>query len=287
MSSPSKLIDGRAIAKKVRAEVKEKTEALKAKIGTTPHLAVVLASDDPASGVYVRAKGKAADKVGIRSTQHTLPADTSKEALLELVQKLNDDDDVDGILVQLPLPKHHVEQEVIRTISPEKDVDGLHPINSGKLSRGDESGLIPCTPKGCIRLLEEVDTTISGAHTVVIGRSRLVGRPMADLLLNRSATVTVCHSRTKSLPDELSRADIVVAAVGRPDFVKGSWLRFGCTVIDVGINRLDDGSLTGDVAFHAAYERARAITPVPRGVGPMTIACLLENTLLAAERRRK
>ena len=281
------LIDGKTIAKKVRAEVKEKVIALQAKLGTTPHLAVVLASDDPASAVYVRNKGKAAAEAGIRSTQHTLPADTSPQALLSLVQQLNDDEDIDGILVQLPLPKQHDEAAVINSIAPEKDVDGLHPINAGKLSRGDESGLIPCTPLGCIRLLEESGCQIKGKRAVVLGRSRLVGRPVADLLLNRHATVTVCHSRTQEIEREIAHADIVIAAVGREEFVKGHDIKFGATVIDVGINRNEAGKLVGDVFFLAAKERARAITPVPGGVGPMTIAHLLSNTLTAAERRRK
>ncbi len=281
------LIDGKAIAAKVRGEIKAKVKALEGKLGTTPHLAVVLASDDPASAVYVKFKGKAAAEVGIRSTQHTLPSETTKEALLALVKQLNEDEDIDGILVQLPLPKHHDEAEVIRAISPEKDVDGLHPANAGKLSRGDESGLNPCTPQGCIRLIEESGCEIKGKRAVVLGRSRLVGRPVADLLLNRHATVTICHSRTQNIPEVLSQADIVIAAVGREEFVKGHHVKFGATVIDVGINRNEAGKLVGDVFFHAAKERARAITPVPGGVGPMTIAYLLSNTLQAASQRRQ
>ncbi|MEQ8275924.1 MAG: tetrahydrofolate dehydrogenase/cyclohydrolase catalytic domain-containing protein [Deltaproteobacteria bacterium] len=287
MAKLGDIIDGRAISKQVRAEVKTKVDALKAKIGTTPHLVVVLASDDPASAVYVRNKGKAADEVGIRNTQHTLPADTSAEDLLALVEKLNADPDVDGILVQLPLPKHHDTEAVIRAIDPTKDVDGLHPNNAGRLSRGDESdALIPCTPRGCIRLLEASGANLEGANAVVLGRSRLVGRPVADLLTNRNATVTVCHSRTRDLPAIAAKADILVAAIGRANFVKGTFVKFGATVIDVGINRNDAGKLVGDVAFAPARERARAITPVPRGVGPMTIAYLLDNTLIAATRRR-
>lgn len=281
------IIDGKGTAQRVRAEVKEKVEKLEKQIGTTPHLVVVLASDDPASAVYVRNKGKAAAEVGIRSTQHTLDSSTSAEDLLALIDKLNNDDDVDGILVQLPLPDHHDTEAVIRAIDPSKDVDGLHPQNAGRLSRGDESSaLIPCTPRGCIRLLEEANTKLEGANAVVLGRSRLVGRPVADLLTNRHATVTVCHSRTRDLPGVVSRSDIVIAAIGRPYFVKGRWLKFGATVIDVGINRNDAGKLCGDVDFVPARERARAITPVPRGVGPMTIAYLLDNTFIAATRRR-
>lgn len=280
------VLDGKALSQTVRGEVKEKVARFSDRTGTTPHLAVVLASEDPASAVYVRNKGRAADEVGIRTTQHTLAVDTSKAALLSLVDELNRDDDIDGILVQLPLPDQHDEEEVIRSITPEKDVDGLHPQNAGRLARGDETCLIPCTPRGCIRLIEASDTPLKGKNAVVVGRSRLVGRPVADLLLNRHATVTICHSRTQDLPSVVRRADIVVAAVGRPLFVQGSWLKFGATVIDVGINRNEAGKLVGDVSFLPAKERARAITPVPRGVGPMTIAYLLDNTLLAAERRR-
>ena len=279
-------IDGKAIAQKVRHEIKDEVTALSKRIGTTPHLVVVLASDDPASAIYVRNKAKACAEVGIRSTQHNLPPDASPETVLDLVKQLNEDPDVDGILVQLPLPKQHDEERVIRSIDPDKDVDGLHPLNAGKLSRGDENCLIPCTPKGCIRLIEEAGVEIKGKRAVVLGRSRLVGRPVADLLINRHATVTVCHSRTQDLPARVREADIVVAAIGKAEFVLGSWIKPGATVIDVGINRNEAGKLVGDVAFHAAQEKAGAITPVPGGVGPMTIAYLLKNTLIAAERRR-
>lgn len=279
-------IDGKAIAQKVRHEIKDEVTTLSQRIGTTPHLVVVLASDDPASAIYVRNKAKACAEVGIRSTQHNLPADASPETVLDLVKQLNEDPDVDGILVQLPLPKQHDEERVIRSIDPDKDVDGLHPLNAGKLSRGDENCLIPCTPKGCIRLIEEAGVEIKGKRAVVLGRSRLVGRPVADLLINRHATVTVCHSRTQDLPARVREADIVVAAIGKAEFVLGSWIKPGATVIDVGINRNEAGKLVGDVAFHAAQEKAGAITPVPGGVGPMTIAYLLKNTLIAAERRR-
>ena len=283
---PAHRIDGKAIAKRVRAEVKDRVETLSREIGVTPHLVVVLASDDPASAVYVRNKGKAADEVGIRSTQHTLPPSTPAKELLSLVESLNQDPDVDGILVQLPLPNQHDTETVLRAISPGKDVDGLHPENAGKLARGDESCLIPCTPRGSIRLVEESGTSIEGKHAVVLGRSRLVGRPVADLLLNRNATVTTCHSRTRDLPAVVASADILVAAVGRPAFVEGSWVKPGATVIDVGINRGEDGRLIGDVDYAAAAERAAAITPVPGGVGPMTIAYLLDNTVSAARARR-
>ncbi len=282
----AQIIDGKAVAQRLRSEIKAKVADLVARIGVAPHLVVVLASDDPASAVYVRNKGKAAEEVGIRSTQHTLPANTEKATLLELIQKLNADPDVDGILVQLPVPKQHDTEALIRALDPAKDVDGLHPLNAGLLSRGDESGLIPCTPKGCIKLIESAGVDIAGKHAVVLGRSRLVGRPVADLLLNRNATVTTCHSRTKDLAHEVGRADLLIAAIGKEELVKGSWVKFGATVIDVGINRNAAGKLTGDVAFPGAAERAAAITPVPGGVGPMTIACLLENTLIAATRRR-
>lgn len=281
------VIDGKAVAQKVRDEVRARVEVLEPKYGTTPHLAVVLASDDAASAVYVRNKGKAADKARIRSTQHTLAPQTPPQVLLDLVQQLNDDPDVDGILVQLPLPDQHDEQTVIRSIRPDKDVDGLHPENAGRLGRGDETtALVPCTPRGSLRLIEEAGRELKGARAIVVGRSRLVGRPMADLLLNRHATVTICHSRTRHLDERVREADVVVAAVGRPQMIQGAWIKFGATVIDVGINRGDDGKLVGDVAFLPAAERAGAITPVPGGVGPMTIAYLLDNTVTAFERRR-
>lgn len=279
-------IDGKGLAAQIRAELAIEVEALVAKVGVAPHLAVVLASDDPASAIYVRNKGRAAEQCGIRSTQHTVPASTSPAELLALVQRLNDDDDIDGILVQLPLPDQHDADAVIRAIDPSKDVDGLHPLTAGMLARGDEGGLLPCTPKGCIKLLEASGCSIEGKRAIVLGRSKLVGRPVAEMLLNRHATVTICHSRTKDLADRVRESEIVIAAIGRAEMVKGSWVRPGATVIDVGINRNADGKLVGDVAYHAAVERARAITPVPGGVGPMTIACLMENTYLAASRRR-
>ena len=284
--SQGKIISGKEVSAELRASVKERVEAFEKKANTTPHLAVVLASDDPASATYVRFKGRAAEQCNIRSTQHTISADTSAEDLLKLVQQLNDDEDVDGILVQLPLPKQHDEQTILQAIDPAKDVDGFHPLNSGLLARGDESALMPCTPTGIIKLIEATGEEISGKRAVVLGRSNIVGRPIAEMLLNRSATVTICHSRTKNLPEVVRQSDIVIAAIGRPFFVKGSWIKPGATVIDVGINRTEDGKLVGDVAYHAAIERAGAITPVPGGVGPMTIACLMENTLIAATNRR-
>ncbi len=282
----SQVIDGKALAETVRNELRAKVETFTAFGRSAPHLAVVLASDDPASAVYVRMKGKAADAVGLRSTQHTLSPDTSPEDLRAVVAALNDDPDVDGILVQLPLPDQHDEEAIIGMIDPSKDVDGLTPINAGRLARGDESGLMPCTPLGCIRLIEASGTEIRGARATVIGRSRLVGRPVADLLLNRHATVTTCHSRTRDLAAVCREADILVAAVGRAKFVQGDWVKPGATVIDVGINRNAEGKLEGDVDFDAARVRAGAITPVPKGVGPMTIAYLLSNTVTAAQRRR-
>ncbi len=283
----AKKIDGKEVAREVRSEVKARVEELRVSHGYTPHLAVILASNDPASNVYVRNKSKAAAEVGIRSTQHTLDPTTSPAELLALIDKLNEDDDVDGILVQLPLPSQHNMGVVLERIDPAKDVDGLHPINAGRLSRGDENCLIPCTPRGTIRLIESVNPKLAGKRAVVLGRSRLVGRPVADLLLNRHATVTVCHSQTVDLADMVRSADILVVAIGRQGYVRGNWVGFGSIVIDVGINRTEDGKLMGDVVFDAAAERAEAITPVPGGVGPMTVAYLLDNTLKAAEGRRR
>ncbi len=275
-------IDGKALAARTRAAL----AATVAPLAYRPHLAVVLASEDPASAIYVRNKSKAAHEVGIESTQHVLPPSTTREELLALIARLNADAAVDGILVQLPLPPQHDAQEVIAAIDPHKDVDGFHPLNAGRLARGDESGLVSCTPLGVIRLLEDARTTIPGARAVVLGRSNIVGRPVAELLLNRSATVTVCHSRTVDLPARIAEADIVVAAIGKPELVQGAWIKEGATVIDVGINKRADGKVVGDVDFAGASLRARAITPVPGGAGPMTIACLLENTVKAAALRR-
>jgi methylenetetrahydrofolate dehydrogenase (NADP+)/methenyltetrahydrofolate cyclohydrolase len=281
-SMSARIIDGKKLAERVRAEVREQAKLALA----PPHLAVVLASDDPASAIYVKNKGKAAEDVGIKSTQHTLVPSTSREELLNLVRTLNADPTVDGILVQLPLPPQHDVDEVIRAIDPAKDVDGLHPLNAGKLARGDETGLVPCTPTGCIKLLAEAGTRIAKKRATVVGRSRLVGRPVAELLTNRDATVTLCHSKTEGLADILLESDIVIAAVGRAEMIRGRHIKFGATVIDVGMNRSKDGKLVGDVFFAGAKERAGAITPVPGGVGPMTIACLLENTVRAARNRR-
>jgi len=277
-------IDGKAIAAKLRGEVAIAANELRAR-SIAPTLAVVLVGDDPASAVYVRSKTKAAREANVDVRDHKLPASSTQAELMALVATLNADPIVDGILVQLPLPAHLDSEAVIRALDPDKDVDGLHPSNLGYLAQG-KPVFSPCTPKGCMRLLREVGAELTGARAVVIGRSVLVGKPIALLLANANATVTMCHSKTRDLADEVRRAEIVVAAVGRPEMIRGSWIREGAIVLDVGINRTADGKLLGDVEFEAAAERARAITPVPGGVGPMTIACLLENTVEAARRRR-
>jgi methylenetetrahydrofolate dehydrogenase (NADP+)/methenyltetrahydrofolate cyclohydrolase len=277
-------IDGKAVAARLRAEVGQATAALRAR-GVAPTLAVVLVGDDPASAVYVRSKTRAAREVDVDVRDHKLPATTTQAELAALVEALNRDPGVDGILVQLPLPPPLDADALIGALDPAKDVDGLHPASLGYLAQG-RPRFAPCTPRGCMRLLAEVDAELAGARAVVIGRSLLVGKPIALLLANANATVTMCHSRTRDLADEVRRADIVVAAVGRPEMVRGAWIKPGAVVLDVGINRTAEGTLVGDVEFAAAAERARAITPVPGGVGPMTIACLLENTVIAATRRR-
>jgi methylenetetrahydrofolate dehydrogenase (NADP+)/methenyltetrahydrofolate cyclohydrolase len=277
------IIDGKAFAAGLRARIANGVTAFRAQAGRAPGLAVVLVGEDPASNVYVRSKGKATREAGMESVEHRLPADVPAENLLALVATLNADPAIDGILVQLPLPKHIDEQSVISAIDPDKDVDGFHPINAGRLATG-LPGFVPCTPFGCVLLLKSVLPSLSGLEAVVVGRSNIVGKPMAQLLLRESCTVTVVHSRTKDVPAHIRRADIVVAAVGIPQMIKGDWLKPGATVIDVGINRTDAG-LVGDVDFASAIEVAGAITPVPGGVGPMTIACLLRNTLVSAGRR--
>ena len=276
-------IDGKGFAEGLRARVAAAVPDFVAAAGRKPGLAVVLVGEDPASQVYVRSKGKATLAVGMESFEHRLPPETSQAELLALVDRLNGDEAVDGILVQLPLPVQIDEKAVIDAIDPAKDVDGFHVHNAGRLAVGEEA-LVPCTPLGCLMLLKDRLGELSGLEAVVIGRSNIVGKPMAQLLLNENCTVTIAHSRTRDLPEVVGRADIVVAAVGRPEMVKGDWLKLGATVIDVGISRVD-GKLVGDVDFAGASERAGAITPVPGGVGPMTIAVLLRNTLVAAHAR--
>ena len=278
----AEIIDGKAFAANLRARVGEAAAAFEAKAGRKAGLAVVLVGDDPASAVYVRSKGKATVAANMASFEHRLPADTTQDTLIALVQQLNADAAVDGILVQLPLPRHLDEQAVVAAIDPNKDVDGLTPVSAGRLALGID-GLVPCTPLGSLMLLQDQLGDLSGLDAIVIGRSILVGKPMAALLTAANCTVTLAHSRTRDLAHHVSRADIVVAAVGRAGFVKGEWLKPGATVIDVGINRVD-GALVGDVEFDSAASVAGAITPVPGGVGPMTIACLLRNALVAAYR---
>lgn len=283
MKMTAQLIDGKAFAASVREKVAGHVARLKEENGITPGLAVVLVGEDPASQVYVRSKGKQTVEVGMNSIEHRLDADTPEDKLLALVEELNNDPAVHGILVQLPLPKHLDEDLIINSISPQKDVDGFHISNVGLLGTGQKS-MVPCTPLGCLMMLRDHHGSLSGMDAVVIGRSNIVGKPMAMLLLGDSCTVTVAHSRTKDLPDVVRRADIVVAAVGRSEMVPGDWIKEGATVIDVGINRVErDGKnvLVGDVDFASCAERAGAITPVPGGVGPMTIACLLANTVTA------
>jgi methylenetetrahydrofolate dehydrogenase (NADP+)/methenyltetrahydrofolate cyclohydrolase len=278
------IIDGKAVAARVRGEVAAAAAKLRER-QIAPTLAVVLVGDDPASAVYVRSKTKAAREANVDVRDHKLPASTTQAELMALVHELDADPIVDGILVQMPLPKHLDTDAVIRAIDPAKDVDGLHPTNLGYLAQGRPT-FVPCTPKGCMKLLAEVGAKVEGARAVVLGRSVLVGKPVALLLQNANATVTMCHSKTRDLAGEVRRADIVVAAIGRAELVRGDWIADGAIVLDVGINRMPDGKLVGDVEFAAASPRARAITPVPGGVGPMTIACLLENTVEAAARRR-
>ncbi|NVL00508.1 bifunctional methylenetetrahydrofolate dehydrogenase/methenyltetrahydrofolate cyclohydrolase FolD [Ruegeria pomeroyi] len=283
------VIDGKAFAARIRGQVAEHVAELKAGHGITPGLAVVLVGEDPASQVYVRSKSKQTVEVGMNSYEHKLDADTSEADLLALIDRLNGDPDVHGILVQLPLPGHLDEDLVINAIDPAKDVDGFHISNVGLLGTGQKS-MVPCTPLGCLMMLRDHHGSLSGMDAVVIGRSNIVGKPMAQLLLGDSCTVTIAHSRTKDLADVVRRADIVVAAVGRPEMVPGDWIKPGATVIDVGINRIErDGKtrLVGDVHYDSCAQVAGAITPVPGGVGPMTIACLLANTLTACTRANK
>jgi methylenetetrahydrofolate dehydrogenase (NADP+)/methenyltetrahydrofolate cyclohydrolase len=279
----ARLIDGKAAAETLRGEIAEQVVRFRAAVGRAPGLAVVLVGEDPASAVYVRSKGKATVAAGMESFEHRLPADASEKELLALVDRLNADPAVDGILVQLPLPPQIDATKVITRIDPDKDVDGFHPVNAGRLAIGLQ-GFVPCTPLGCLKLLRAELGDLSGKSAVIVGRSNIVGKPMALLLLGDNATVTIAHSRTRDLPSVTAGADIVVAAVGRPELIKGAWLKPGATVIDVGINRTDKG-LVGDVDFASASEVAGAITPVPGGVGPMTIACLIRNSFVSAARR--
>ncbi|WP_300295581.1 bifunctional methylenetetrahydrofolate dehydrogenase/methenyltetrahydrofolate cyclohydrolase FolD [Ferrovibrio sp.] len=284
------ILDGKAVAAALREEVAARVKRFQAKTGRLPGLTVVLVGTDPASEVYVRNKGVQTREAGMVSDEIKLPESTSQRDLLNVVARLNADPAVDGILVQMPLPKHIDTQAIIEAIDPAKDVDGLHPVNAGKLAQGMEA-LTPCTPLGCMILLEKAGVDVAGANALVIGRSILVGRPVAGLLLAGNATVTIAHSRSRDLPALCKQADIVIAAVGRPEMVRGEWLKRGAAVIDVGINRVpkDDGKtkLIGDVHYASAVEVAGVITPVPGGVGPMTIACLLQNTLTAACYRAK
>jgi len=278
------IIDGKAVAAEVRAEVARGVAAFRAEHGRAPGLHVILAGDDPASAVYVRNKEKAAVEVGMDGKVHRLPASVGQDALLGLVRELNADDLVDGILVQLPLPKGLDSSTVVQTVEPSKDVDGLHTVSAGALWSG-RPGLVPCTPRGCLRLLDHAGVKLEGARAVVVGRSPLVGKPVAALLLDRNATVTLAHSKSRDLAAICREADVLVAAVGRRAIIRGDFVKPGAAVIDVGTNRDDQGKLCGDVDFAAAVQVAGAITPVPGGVGPMTIAMLLENTLLAARAR--
>lgn len=284
------LLDGKKLAESVRSDVAKSAAAFTAAHGRPPGLEVVLVGDDPASQVYTRNKEKAALEVGIRGKLHVLPTTTTETELLALLDRLNGDDTVDGILVQLPLPRQIAEQRVLDAVRADKDVDGFHPTNAGLLASG-RPGLVPCTPRGCMKLLAHAGADLQGARAVVVGRSNIVGKPMAQLLLGANATVTIAHSRTNHLAAVCKEADVLVVAVGKAELVRGEWVKPGAVVIDVGMNRIDAGNgktkLVGDVCYAEAFEQAKAITPVPGGVGPMTIACLLENTVLAAEARAR
>lgn len=277
------IIDGKAVARQVRDEVRAETERLRSDRGVVPGLGVVLVGDDPASRIYVQNKEKACAQVGIRSVEHVLPASVSEPDLVNVIERLNDDLAIHGILVQLPLPEHISTARILEAVSPDKDVDGFHPVNQGLLLSGG-TGFRPCTPLGIMRMLESTGCDLEGMEAVVVGRSNIVGKPVALMLLEQHATVTLCHSRTADLEQEVARADVVVAAVGKAEAVRGEWIKPGAVVIDVGINRLPSGKLAGDVEFDAAQERAAWISPVPGGVGPMTICMLLSNTLWSAQR---
>ena len=275
------LISGKEVSQKVKDEIKSQTKLLKDK-GISVKLAVIIVGDDPASHIYVKNKKKACEYVGFESLEYALDENTSEEELLELIDKLNKDKTVNGILCQLPLPKHIDEKKIIDSISPLKDVDAFHPVNVGKIMIGDYE-FLPCTPAGIMRLIESTSYDVSGKDCVIIGRSNIVGKPMAMLMLHKNATVTICHSRTKNIEEKIKKADIVIAAVGIPKFVKGDMVKDGALVIDVGINRTSDGKLCGDVDFDEISKKASFITPVPGGVGPMTISMLMQNTLKAAK----
>jgi methylenetetrahydrofolate dehydrogenase (NADP+) / methenyltetrahydrofolate cyclohydrolase len=281
-SDMASIIDGKAVAKEVQKQIKEGVDGLERRWGIAPGLGVVLVGDDPASHIYVKNKEKACKEVGIKSYEHLLPANVSERELLSLVHNLNKDKNVHGILVQLPLPPHIRSEKILDTVSPHKDVDGFHPVSQGMLVLGGD-GFRPCTPMGIMKLLESAGCDPKGKNAVVVGRSNIVGKPVALMLLERHATVTICHSRTASLRDEVGRADILVVAIGKAGLVRGEWVKPGAVVIDVGVNRLPSGKLAGDVEFETAKERASWITPVPGGVGPMTICMLLFNTLKAAK----
>lgn len=274
------IIDGKKVSAKIKEGIKNEVEILKTKYGRVPGLAVILIGDDPASKIYVSMKEKTTIEMGMTSFEYRLPYETTQSELLVLIEKLNNDRRVNGILLQLPIPKHINEAKVLEAISPQKDVDGFHPYNAGKLATGSPT-FIPCTPFGIIKLIESINWNLSGKKVVVIGRSNIVGKPVALLLLKENATVTVCHSKTENLPEVVSEADLVVAAVGKANFIKGEWIKEGAAVIDVGVNRLESGKLAGDVEFDTAKDRASFITPVPGGVGPMTITMLMFNTLKA------
>jgi methylenetetrahydrofolate dehydrogenase (NADP+)/methenyltetrahydrofolate cyclohydrolase len=278
----AQIIDGRSIAREIQKEIKEEIEGLKRRWGIVPGLGVVLVGDDPASHLYVRNKEKSCKEVGIRSEEHLLPASVSERELLSLIHSLNRKKEIHGILVQLPLPAHISTEKILQAVVPQKDIDGFHPVNQGLLLQGAQ-GLKPCTPMGIMKLLDSAGCDPKGKNAVVVGRSNIVGKPVALMLLERHATVTVCHSRTTHLRDEVSRGDILIVAVGKAGLVRGDWIKLGAVVIDVGSNRLPSGKFVGDVEFESAKERASWISPVPGGVGPMTICMLLFNTLKAAK----
>lgn len=278
----AKIIDGKKLAQEIRAKISQEVASLKKEKGIVPGLAAILVGDNEASRIYIRNKEAACKEAGMYTEQHLLPSSTSEEKLIQLIEKLNIDPKIHGILVQLPLPKGIDEKKILEAVSPEKDVDGFHPINMGRLLEG-KATVIPCTPLGIMKILESIDDPIEGKEAVVVGRSKIVGKPVALLLMEKNATVTICHTRTKNIEEKIGHADILVAAMGQPAAIKGSWIKKGAVVIDVGINRTTEGKVIGDVEFESAKERAGWITPVPGGVGPMTIAMLLWNTLLLAK----